>query len=54
MIQLNKSYKLTQEQINFYKENAFIKLKNVLPAEVIQYFNKVISEKVGELRDSKF
>lgn len=53
MIDLNKPYQLTQEQIKFYQKNAFIKLKNVLSAEAIQHFNKVISEKVDELRDSK-
>lgn len=46
---LKKSYKLTPEQINFYQENRFIKLKNVFDAETIQYFNTVISDKVSAM-----
>lgn len=43
------SYALTQEQIDFYQVNRFIKLKNVLSPEEISFYNKVISEKVEEL-----
>ncbi|HOI30199.1 MAG TPA: phytanoyl-CoA dioxygenase family protein [Melioribacteraceae bacterium] len=46
---LNNNYKLTSDQIADYKNNSFIKLKNVLPAEVILYYNQVISDKVNEL-----
>lgn len=42
-------YPLTQEQINFYQENRYIKLKNVLSPEEVLFFNKVISDKVEEL-----
>ncbi len=42
-------YPLTQEQINFYQENRYIKLKNVLSPEEVLFFNKVISDKVKEL-----
>jgi ectoine hydroxylase-related dioxygenase (phytanoyl-CoA dioxygenase family) len=42
-------YPLTQEQIDFYQQNRFIKLKNVLSTEEVSFFNKVISEKVAEL-----
>lgn len=43
---LDKTYRLNQSQIDFYHENRFIKLKQVLDAETIQYFNELISEQV--------
>ncbi len=46
---LNHDYELTPDQITFYKKNSFIKLKNVLPSEVIKYYNQIISDKVNEL-----
>lgn len=46
---LQEPYVLSREQINFYRENQFIKLKDVFPAEVLQYFGAVISQKVQEL-----
>lgn len=46
---LRQPYPLSAEQIEFYRENQFIKLKNVFPAEVLQYFGAVISQKVQEL-----
>ena len=42
-------YVLTDEQIAFYRENAFVKLKGVLPADVLAHFNSVITKKVIEL-----
>lgn len=42
-------YPLTQEQIDFYQNNRYIKLKQVLTAAEVSFFNKVISEKVQEL-----
>ena len=44
---LKQPYQLTQEQISFYRENRFIKLKQVLSPEVIDYFNGVISARVN-------
>lgn len=46
---LGKPYKLTQEQIDFYQENRFIKLKDVLNAETLQYFNIIITERVARM-----
>lgn len=46
---LEKHYSISQEQIDFYCKNRYIKLKNVLDSDTIQYFNKVISKKVGEM-----
>ena len=40
---------MSQEQIDFYQKNRFIKLKNVLSKEELSFFNEVISKKVEEL-----
>ncbi|KAA3621652.1 MAG: phytanoyl-CoA dioxygenase [Bacteroidetes bacterium] len=48
---LNQPLVLTNEQIKFYESNRFIKLKEVLNAETIHYFNAVISKKVDELNE---
>ncbi len=47
--ELISPYPLTQEQVDFYQKNRFIKLKQVFSAETIAFFNKAISEKVDEL-----
>ncbi len=46
---LNQPYSLTPEQIQFYDQYRFIKLKQVLDAETTDYFNKCISNKVAEM-----
>ena len=46
---LDQPYSLNQSQIDFYKKNAFIKLKEVLDGDTISYYNRVISTKVDEL-----
>ena len=48
---LNQSYSLTEEQISFYQEHKYIKLKDVLDQETLNYFNRIISEKVDELNE---
>jgi ectoine hydroxylase-related dioxygenase (phytanoyl-CoA dioxygenase family) len=45
--ELNRPYDLTSAQIAFYKKHQFIKLKQVLSEETLQYFNGVISEQVA-------
>jgi ectoine hydroxylase-related dioxygenase (phytanoyl-CoA dioxygenase family) len=46
---LKTPYELSQEQVDFYQKNRFIKLKNVLSAEAVAYFKEAISEKVAEM-----
>lgn len=46
---INQPYELSQEQIEFYQKNKFIKLKNVFDAETLSYYNDAISKKVAEL-----
>ncbi len=42
----NSNYKLTEEQISFYKKNGFISLKNVLTGEALSYARKVMEAAV--------
>ncbi len=44
---LREPYALTPEQIAFYQKNRFIKLRQVLSAEAIAFFNACISERVA-------
>jgi ectoine hydroxylase-related dioxygenase (phytanoyl-CoA dioxygenase family) len=43
---LAKPYVLTQEQIDFYQKNRFIKLKQVFDKETIAFFNEAIGKRV--------
>jgi ectoine hydroxylase-related dioxygenase (phytanoyl-CoA dioxygenase family) len=46
---LQEEYQINPEQINFFRENSFVKLKQVLPPEIVSYYNTVITEKVNQL-----
>lgn len=46
---LDEPFSLNSEQVDFYREHNFIKLKQVFPAEVLAHFGQVISQKVQEL-----
>ena len=46
---LNEAYSLTKGQIDFYRENQYIKLKQVFPAEILNHYSQVIADKVQEL-----
>ena len=50
---LQQPYALTQQQINFYQDNRYIKLKDVLSSEAISFYNQIISKKVNELSEEK-
>lgn len=45
---LDNPYELTESQIDFYRANNFIKLKNVLEADCLAYYNDCISKIVME------
>lgn len=47
--ELDRPYALTKAQIDFYRENSFIKLKQVFSPALLSYFGQVISQKVQEL-----
>ena len=44
---LDQPYTLTPEQIQFYDEHRYIKLKDVLDADTLAHFNRVISNRVA-------
>ena len=46
---LNEPFQITNEQISFFEENGFIKIKNVLHPETVQYMNDTISAEVKRL-----
>jgi ectoine hydroxylase-related dioxygenase (phytanoyl-CoA dioxygenase family) len=46
---LQQPYELTEEQIAYYDQNRFIKLKGVLNPETVEYFGHVITEKVNAM-----
>ena len=46
---LNEPFQITNEQISFFEENGFIKIKNVLPPETVRYMNDTISAEVKRL-----
>lgn len=46
---LDSAYPLTQAQIDFYQQNRFIKLKQVLNEETLAFYNNVISEQVNAM-----
>jgi ectoine hydroxylase-related dioxygenase (phytanoyl-CoA dioxygenase family) len=47
--ELNTPYPLTQNQISSFRENGYIKLKNVLSKEVLQYYGDEITRMVHKL-----
>jgi ectoine hydroxylase-related dioxygenase (phytanoyl-CoA dioxygenase family) len=50
---LNGTYSLSQVQIDFYQKNRFIKLKEVLNLETVQFFNEAISKQVNEMNQER-
>jgi ectoine hydroxylase-related dioxygenase (phytanoyl-CoA dioxygenase family) len=46
---LDKPFQITDDQIHFFQQHGFIKIKNVLPAETIHYMNETISAEVKRL-----
>jgi len=46
---LEDTFQIAEDQIDFYRKNRFIKLKNVLNPETIQFFNDVITKQVDSM-----
>lgn len=46
---LEQPYPLTSEQIAFYQQNRYIKLKQVFDADTIAFFNEAISQRVAQM-----
>lgn len=47
--QLDSPLSLTAQQIEFYNENGYIKLKHVLSAQLLENYRRIITERVAEL-----
>lgn len=47
--QLDQPYSLSREDTDYFRENGFIKLKNVLSPKILEYYGKEITQKVFEL-----
>ncbi len=47
--ELQQPFKITREQVDFYRENGYIKLKNIFSEDLLQYMNEVISNEVMRL-----
>jgi ectoine hydroxylase-related dioxygenase (phytanoyl-CoA dioxygenase family) len=45
---IDSAHTLSNDQIAFYRDNGFIKLKNVLSNDVIEYYQREISKQVQE------
>jgi ectoine hydroxylase-related dioxygenase (phytanoyl-CoA dioxygenase family) len=50
---LDEPYALTQEQIEFYDQNRFIKLKEVLNEETLAFFNEAITARVAMMNNEE-
>lgn len=46
---LSEDFNLHKEQVEYFKQYAFIKIKDILPSEIISYFNRIISDKVSQM-----
>lgn len=46
---LNEPYALSDETVHFYRENGYVKLKNVLSSEVLDYYGGIITDLVIRL-----
>jgi ectoine hydroxylase-related dioxygenase (phytanoyl-CoA dioxygenase family) len=47
--ELDAPFSLTREQLDFYNENGYIKLKHVLSPELLENYRRIIAERVAEL-----
>ena len=50
---LDQAYSVTPEQVSFFAQNGFIKIKNIFEASVIDYMNIVISKEVDRLNNQQ-
>lgn len=50
---LGSSFDLTQDHIDFFQKHKYIKLKNVLDASTLSYFNTIISKKVEQMQEEE-
>lgn len=48
---IDQPYELSQESVDFFQKNRYIKLKNVFDADTLAYYGDAISKKVTELNN---
>lgn len=48
-LELNKEFAISEEDISYFRENGFIKLKNVLSEELLNYYGAEITKEVEKL-----
>ena len=48
---LQQPYPLTSDQVSFYQQNRFIKLKQVLDEATLAFFNDAISRRVAVMNN---
>jgi ectoine hydroxylase-related dioxygenase (phytanoyl-CoA dioxygenase family) len=48
-LELNAPFKITDEQVEFFRKNGFIKIKEVLTPETIAHIDEVVSREVDRL-----
>jgi hypothetical protein len=46
---LDEPYPSTAEQVSFYQKNRYIKLKQVLNQETLDFFNNAITDRVNQM-----
>lgn len=47
--ELDTPFDLTEQQVGFYRDNGYIKLKHVLSSDLLDHYRRVIGERVAEL-----
>lgn len=47
--ELDSPLSLTAQQIDFYSENGYVKLKHVFSAKLLEHYRRIITERVAEL-----
>ena len=48
-LDIDSPYPLSSKQIEFYRVNGYVKLKQVLPPQAIEHYRQIIAAKVREL-----
>lgn len=51
--ELHETFSLTQEQIDFYQKNRYIKLKEILNQETVEFFNEAITKQVNSMNQEQ-
>ena len=46
---IDQSYELQDEEILFFRENGFVKLKNILPTKVLDYYGQIITSNISSI-----